>query len=94
MLSKKLIEFSTNNRLQINKMVSNRMLLHSLKVNNPTNKTTSNQAKFKCLHKTKVKFQDKKSSKYKPYRMKLKRFTTSKEILQQQKFKIQILKEE
>ena len=63
MLSKKLIEFSTNNRLQINKMVSNRMLLHSLKVINQTNKTASNQTKFKCLHKTKVKFQDKKSSK-------------------------------
>ena len=94
MLSKKPTEFSTNNRLPISKMVSNRMSLHSHKVSNPTNKSRSNQAKIKCLHKTKVKFQDKKSNKFKHYKMKLKKFTISKEILPLLKFKIQTLKEE
>lgn len=66
----------------------------SLKLSNLNNKYSRKQVKIKCLLKTKVKFQDKKLSKSKHYKMKLKRSTTLKEILQLQKFKMPTLKVE
>jgi hypothetical protein len=92
MSSKKQIEFLTNNKLQISKMELNKMLLLSHKLSSQISKSCSKQLKIKCWLKTKEKFQDKKSNKYKHYRMKLKKSTILKEILQLQKFKMQTSK--